>query len=116
MKILDFFLIQDVLTPKHINIGLLQFLATVSKHGIAILMTHSLMTIAKREFSIRTGWDIVQQNHDMNECNPTNAAHNVLLNVLLIIPINVMLKQPHATITLEVPLDTNAGAYVDTKS
>ena len=62
-----FFLIQDVLIPKRINIGLLQFLATVSKHGIVILMTHSLMAIAKREFSIRTGWDIVQQNHEFQQ-------------------------------------------------
>merc|ERR1719210_1269659 len=61
-KILDFFLIQDVLTPKRINIGLLLFLATVFKHGIAILMIHLLMAIAKREFLIRTEWDIDQQN------------------------------------------------------
>ena len=79
VKILDFFLIQDVLTPKHINIGLLQFLATVFKDGIAILMTHSLMAIAKREFSIRTGWDIVQRNHDFKQFIFWNTPYQTIL-------------------------------------
>ena len=39
----------------------------------------------------------------------------ILMSVLLIISINVMLKQLLATITLEVPLDTNAIAYAGTK-
>ena len=39
----------------------------------------------------------------------------MLMSVLLIISINVMLKQPLATITLKAHLDTSASAYADTK-